>query len=430
MSRVKWEAVRVTNDMQPIIKVENLSKRYQLGGPTSSYSTVRETIMDAARGMFRRNTNGSERTLWALKDVSFEVKPGEVIGVIGRNGAGKSTLLKVLSRITEPTKGKVELYGRVASLLEVGTGFHPELSGRENVYLNGSILGMRKTEIERKFDEIVDFAEIEKFIDTPVKRYSSGMYVRLAFAVAAHLEPEILVVDEVLAVGDYAFQQKCLNAMKDITTHGRTVLFVSHNLGAINRLCQTCILLDQGQIIDSGVTSSVVTTYMSSALSQRAQYEQPPAPDKDITLRRMSLIDEDGAVRSEFGYDESVRVSIEYDVNRPVTNTSIGIGFFSMQGTCAFQTADFDSSPELLGVRAPGKYKTEVVIPGQWFNTGRYSINVDIASRTARIVYDSVEPLAFAVIDTGTPASRNGVVRRGVLQPMLHWTTSQDGSVG
>src|SRR6185369_1196019 len=212
--------------MPPIIRVQGLGKQYHLGGPTAVYSTLRETLMDLARKPLRSlRNNGNGARIWALQDIDFEVMPGEAVGIIGRNGAGKSTLLKILSRITEPTIGRVELYGRVASLLEVGTGFHPELTGRENIFLNGSILGMARKEIESKFDEIVEFSEVEKFLDTPVKRYSSGMYVRLAFAVAAHLQPEILIIDEVLAVGDYAFQQKCLNKMQDVSTGGRTVLF-------------------------------------------------------------------------------------------------------------------------------------------------------------------------------------------------------------
>src|SRR5215468_2950855 len=227
--------------MRPIIKVESLGKQYNIGTQRAPYSTLRDSITEALRapgGWLRRNGNRKEETIWALQDVSFAVKPGEVVGVIGRNGAGKSTLLKLLSRITEPTSGQINLYGRVGSLLEVGTGFHPELSGRENVYLNGAILGMKRGEIDRKFDEIVAFAEIEKFIDTTVKHYSSGMYMRLAFAVAAHLEPEILLVDEVLAVGDAVFQKKCLGKMEEVSrTEGRTVLFVSHNMGAIQSLC-------------------------------------------------------------------------------------------------------------------------------------------------------------------------------------------------
>src|SRR5687767_11085985 len=272
--------------MKPIIRVEGLSKLYYLGGSGAVYSTLRETVMEVARkplSYLRGNSNAE--LLWALKEVSFDVMPGDVVGIIGRNGAGKSTLLKVLSRIVEPTEGRVELYGRVASLLEVGTGFHPELTGRENIYLNGSILGMTRREIETKFDEIVAFAEVEKFIDTPVKRYSSGMYVRLAFAVAGHLEPEILVVDEVLAVGDAAFQKKCLGKMRDVASMGRTVIFVSHNLPAITRLCERVILLDEGKVLHDGTSYQVVRTYLNSGLgtsAARAWSDLAKAPGNDV----------------------------------------------------------------------------------------------------------------------------------------------------
>jgi lipopolysaccharide transport system ATP-binding protein len=251
-----------------IISVENLSKQYHIG-TKMSYKTLRETLMNAIKSparLFRRNRSEGENTIWALKDVSFEVQEGEVLGIIGRNGAGKTTLLKILSRVTEPTEGEVKINGRIASLLEVGTGFHPELTGRENIFLNGAILGMRKEEIKRKFDEIVAFAEIEKFLDTPVKRYSSGMYVRLAFAVAAHLEPEILIVDEVLAVGDAAFQKKCLGKMGEVVKEGRTVLFVSHNMDAINTLCRRTIVIDSGNIIFDGNTENGINAYLKSSL--------------------------------------------------------------------------------------------------------------------------------------------------------------------
>src|SRR6185436_12079439 len=231
--------------MKPIVRVESLSKQYRLGSRESAYGTLRESIVEAVRSPFKRLRSNNGNSIWALQDLNFEVAPGEVLGIVGRNGAGKSTLLKVLSRITQPTTGRAELFGRVASLLEVGTGFHPELTGRENIYLNGAILGMERVEIERKFDEIVAFAEIEKFIDTPAKHYSSGMYMRLAFAVAAHLEPEILLVDEVLAVGDVAFQKKCLGKMGEVAQEGRTILFVSHNMTAIKQLCRTGILLHE-----------------------------------------------------------------------------------------------------------------------------------------------------------------------------------------
>ncbi|MEM7033994.1 MAG: ABC transporter ATP-binding protein, partial [Chloroflexota bacterium] len=252
-----------------VIKVEHLSKSYTIKHQqTAQYTTLRDVMTNGARSVAKRligqHQNGGSPTreeFWALKDVSFEIKQGERVGIIGRNGAGKSTLLKILSRITEHTEGRVRLRGRVASLLEVGTGFHPELTGRENIYLNGAILGMSRVEIRRKFDEIVDFAEVEKFLDTPVKRYSSGMYVRLAFAVAAHLEPEILLVDEVLAVGDAAFQKKCLGKMEDVGKDGRTVLFVSHNLGAIRTLCSRGIVLNQGRVLNIGPTSEAIRYY-------------------------------------------------------------------------------------------------------------------------------------------------------------------------
>jgi lipopolysaccharide transport system ATP-binding protein len=414
--------------MRPIIKVQNVSKRYSLGGPASPYSTFRETLVEMARKPLRAlRRNGGDPILWALKDLNFEIAQGEVVGIIGRNGAGKSTLLKILSRITEPTTGRIELFGRVASLLEVGTGFHPELTGRENIYLNGSILGMSHKEIASKFDEIVAFAEVEKFIDTPVKRYSSGMYVRLAFAVAAHLEPEILVVDEVLAVGDYAFQQKCLNKMQDVSTKGRTVLFVSHNLGAISRLCGRCVLLDQGQLIEVGPTSSVVQTYMTSGLVQRPEYTQPPAPDKAMNLLRVALLSSQGDINSDIRYDEDYRFLIEYEVNQTLSGTSLGIMLFTLDGTCAFTSADFDGHSELLAAREPGRYKTEVVIPARWLNIGRYTLRVATANAMSGDCYDDIEALVFNVVDTGTPGSVNGIRRPGVLQPVLDWKTTKLG---
>jgi lipopolysaccharide transport system ATP-binding protein len=412
--------------MEPIIKVQDLGKQYRIGGPTAPYATLRETLMEMARKPVRAlRQNGNGARFWALKDVSFEITPGEIVGIIGRNGAGKSTLLKILSRITEPTIGRVELYGRVASLLEVGTGFHPELTGRENIYLNGSILGMSRREIESKFDEIVEFSEVEKFLDTPVKRYSSGMYVRLAFAVAAHLQPEILIIDEVLAVGDYAFQQKCLNKMQDVSTGGRTVLFVSHNMGAISRLTQRCIVLDQGRIVASGPTASAVQMYMTSGLMERAEFTQAASSDKAMNLRRIALVDERGEVRSEVPYDSRLRFILDYDVNQTVNGTSVGISLFTVDGTCAMESGDFDSHPELLRSREPGQYRTVVDVPPCWLNTGRYTVTVSIANATSGVIYDHLEAIVFKVVDTGTPGSRNGVTRRGVLQPILDWTTTQ-----
>lgn len=263
------------------LRVDGLGKKYNIGGIQEKYRTLRDSMTDAIAAPWRRARSllrgeaygaaGLDQVIWALKEISFEVHHGEVVGIIGRNGAGKSTLLKVLSRITEPSEGYVELFGRVGALLEVGTGFHPELTGRENVYLNGAILGMSRTEINQKFDEIVAFAEIEKFIDTPVKHYSSGMGLRLGFAVAAHLEPEILVVDEVLAVGDVAFQQKCMGKMEDVAGEGRTVLFVSHNMAAVQNLCQRALLLDHGTLVNSGETSDIIAQYLSRVDSAQSQ---------------------------------------------------------------------------------------------------------------------------------------------------------------
>ncbi len=384
--------------------------------------------MDLARKPVRSlRRNGAAPTIWALKDLSFEIAPGEIVGIIGRNGAGKSTLLKILSRIVEPTAGRVELYGSVASLLEVGTGFHPELTGRENVFLNGSILGMPRREIENKFDDIVSFAEVEKFIDTPVKRYSSGMYVRLAFAVAAHLEPEILVVDEVLAVGDYAFQQKCLNKMHDVSTHGRTVLFVSHNMGAINRLCNRAVLLEQGKLLTMGPTSEVVQKYIMRGGAGDTEFLQDHKPEKAMNLRRVSMKAADGEHRTKIGYHESFAVILEYEVNQAISNGAVGIGVFTFDGTCAFLSGDFDTDKAALGLREVGYYRAEIEIPGRWLNVGRYSISVYISSDRGEKVFDRRETLIFDIADTGTPGSLHGINRQGILQPVLNWRTSRMG---
>ena len=411
--------------MQPIIRVQGLSKRYHLGGPSAAYATLRETLMDLARKpvrSLRKNGNGPT-TIWALKDVEFEVTPGEIVGIIGRNGAGKSTLLKILSRIVQPTEGRAELFGRVASLLEVGTGFHPELTGRENIFLNGSILGMTGKEIARKFDEIVAFSEVEKFIDTPVKRYSSGMYVRLAFAVAAHLQPEILIIDEVLAVGDYNFQQKCLNKMQDVSTGGRTVLFVSHNLGAINRLCNRCLLLDAGHLIASGETANVVQTYMTSGLVERPEYSQVSNSEKAMNILHIALRGSDGEIRSDIRYDECLTFEFDYEAHQTVTGTSLGIMVYTLDGTCAFTSADIDAHSELLAARPPGRYRTQVTIPAKWLNVGRYTVRVALANASSGAVYDDIEALIFRIVDVGTPGSLNGIKRPGILQPLFDWET-------
>jgi lipopolysaccharide transport system ATP-binding protein len=317
------------------IRVESLSKQYHIGGAQKTYTTLRDKLTDAFFAPFRRadkllrgQAAGAaelDETIWALKDISFEIKRGEAVGIIGRNGAGKSTLLKVLSRITEPTEGHADIYGRVGSLLEVGTGFHQELTGRENIYLNGAILGMKRIEIERKFDEIVAFSEVKKFIDTPVKHYSSGMYLRLAFAVAAHLEPEILLVDEVLAVGDAAFQKKCLGKMGDVTQEGRTVLFVSHNMGAINQLCGRALWLDDGQLTLSGPSTDVAAAYLSSNTQGHAVWinSSTEACDVEVQLRSARLLSMADQPTAVVDFDSPFKVEIVYDVAEPIRDLSV-----------------------------------------------------------------------------------------------------------
>lgn len=314
---------------EPIIRVNNLSKRYRIGAAEKGYKTFREAILDGIsapvrnfgklRGLTRFKNDDEQDVIWALKDVSFEVNEGEVLGIIGKNGAGKTTILKILSRITEPTDGFVEIHGRVSSLLEVGTGFHPELTGRENIFLNGAILGMRKREIEKKFDEIVSFAEVEKFIDTPIKRYSSGMQVRLAFAVAAHLEPEVLLIDEVLAVGDIAFQKKCLGKMEDVARGGRTILFISHNMSAIRNLCGSAIWLDNGQIVEKGPTDEVVRDYEESQLKHfdESSYVVERNPEdiknKDFYFSRVEMLNAKGEHTNSFRYNDTLVLIVDFD---------------------------------------------------------------------------------------------------------------------
>lgn len=376
---------------ETIIQVENLSKRYIIGHQQqghNKYVALRDVLANGVKSFWKRFDKSkpalsNKEEFWALKDVSFEVKRGEVIGVIGRNGAGKSTLLKILSRITEPTTGKVRLKGRVASLLEVGTGFHPELTGRENIYLNGAVLGMKREEINRRFDEIVDFAEIEKFLDTPVKRYSSGMYMRLAFAVAAHLEPEILVVDEVLAVGDMGFQKKCLGKMGDVTTkEGRTVLFVSHNMSAINQLCKVCIWLKNGSIFKQGDCSEVVSNYLAyeqnneenGVITKNHHYHDRP---KGLIFNKITLLNRDGEGTSNLVFRENLRIFIECEVIEKVKDIRIGIVINSLEGkliTAFHQTEDFKCNLIDLAV---GKYtismETKLDIPPGTYNISLFT---------------------------------------------------------
>ncbi len=368
--------------MNPVIQAEDISKRYYIGTSKSPASggTLRDSLTAFAKAplrRIRRNGHGKTEAFWALKDVSFEVNEGEIIGIIGRNGAGKSTLLKILARITEPTSGRIELHGRVGSLLEVGTGFHPELTGRENIFLNGAIIGMRREEITRKFDEIVAFSEIERFIDTPVKHYSSGMYTRLAFAVAAHLDPEILLVDEVLAVGDLAFQKKCVAKMSDVTEKGRTVVFVSHNMEAIRKICSRAIFLNGGEIVARGATEEVIAKYVSEGASSQSTYEFPrPGPDENPPGYAYRLTVEDGegrpAARVPVGSPWQVRVSFE--IVRPVEHFIIAIGL-----TTNLNAPLRTSWTEPQDI-TPGHYEAIFREDTILLGSGRYSIALGLSS--------------------------------------------------
>ncbi|MGH7884446.1 MAG: ABC transporter ATP-binding protein, partial [Thermodesulfobacteriota bacterium] len=329
--------------------------------------------------------------IWALKDINFEVKHGEIVGVIGRNGAGKSTLLKILSRITAPTDGIVRLNGRVGSLLEVGTGFHPELTGRENIFLNGSILGMSKKEIIRKFDEIVDFAEIEKFLDTPVKRYSSGMYVRLAFAVAAHLEPEILLVDEVLAVGDIAFQKKCMGKMGDVSKEGRTILFVSHNMASITRICKSVLWLNNGEFKLYDETQNVITEYLNSVQLHGAEVDNKKLKlvknSEEFELDYIKLYDSDNNVTSEIDTTQNFYVEVSYEIKKKVSPVRISIRLMSTEGSIIFQTNDLENHEYAELKVLPGKYKSICKIPGGLLNEGNFGIALSIDIPFEKVIF-------------------------------------------
>lgn len=364
--------------MQPIIRVENLSKQYRIGARQKQYKTLRDAFSNSLRTplrLFQRNGHAAEETIWALRNVSFEVMPGEVVGIIGRNGAGKSTLLKILARITEPTSGEIHLYGRVGSLLEVGTGFHPELTGRENIYLNGAILGMKRSEINAKFDEIVAFAEIGKFLDTVVKHYSSGMYMRLAFAVAAHLDPEILTVDEVLAVGDASFQRKCLGKMGDIARQGRTVLFISHNLAAVRGLCSRTILLESGRVVNDGDAETVISGYFSQGQTAEGVVIWNPetAPSsEEIRFIKAYVLNHQKEQVGILDLRKGFQIAIEYEVLKPLRDLRIGFFIQNSEGIGMCGSNDPEAWP--THIREPRRYISRCNIPGYSLNAGRYHV--------------------------------------------------------
>jgi lipopolysaccharide transport system ATP-binding protein len=411
------------------IAADALSKRYRIGELQRGYGTLRDTIAGAVQRI-RQTGHHHHEEIWALKDVTFEVEPGEVLGVIGRNGAGKSTLLKVLTRITAPTSGRATIRGRVSSLLEVGTGFHPELTGRENVFLNGAILGMKRREIIRKLPDIVEFSGIEQFMDTPVKRYSSGMYVRLAFSVAAHLEPEIMLVDEVLAVGDAEFQRRCLGRMEEIGGTGRTVLFVSHNMQAIAQLCDRVILMERGAIALDGHGTDVVAQYLQmghGTSSEQAWPDLEKAPgDSLVRLRRVRVVDESGSRTDTVDVRRAVGIEIEFTVLRDGVPVFPKIKLFDGKGDVAFNA--LDTSPRWKDPQQPGDYVATAWIPGNLLNEGLISIHVDMCSfGPARLSHHATarDLISFHVHDPGEGGSASGQYRgqlQGVVRPLLEWT--------
>ena len=442
-----------------IIQVEGLGKRYRIGQPRHQ-NALAHVIGDALRAPLRllgvgsnpvsgvnggsgnganpdasarartnKNANNGSPYIWALKDINFEVKEGEVVGLIGRNGAGKSTLLKILARVTRPTEGHAELHGRIGSLLEVGTGFHPELTGRENVFMSGAVLGMRAAEIRRKFDEIVAFSEVERFLDTPLKHYSSGMQMRLAFAVAAHLEPEILFIDEVLAVGDAAFQKKCLGKMREVASQGRTILFVSHNVSAITRLCRRCVLLKSGTIVKDGPTYEVMNTYLQSELETSASrvWDSANAPgDGVVRLRGLRARSVNGEVVETFDIRHPVGIDVVFDVLEDGTALTPNLHVFNEENINVFVSIDRD--PEWDGVPRPaGRYTSTAWIPGNFLAEGTFFVGVAITTMVPMNVrlYER-EAIAFQMIDSTDGDSARGEYMGhlpGVVRPVLNWET-------
>jgi lipopolysaccharide transport system ATP-binding protein len=417
-----------------IISVEGLGKKYAISHQSqqtrSRYKSLRETLTQGAVNLATRWSSRNREAakaaqredFWALRDVSFELERGKVLGIIGRNGAGKSTLLKILSRITEPTEGRVTLRGRVASLLEVGTGFHPELTGRENIYLNGSILGMTRVEIKRKFDEIVAFAGVEKFLDTPVKRYSSGMYVRLAFAVAAHLDPEILVVDEVLAVGDVEFQKKCMSKMRDVASgRGRTVLFVSHNMIAVRSLCAQALYLERGLLKDAGPTELVVANYLLGAMDSNptVTWDDPvKAPGNDIVrIRRISVADGNDRNSAVLSMQSEILIETEYAVGAANALLHITYHLLNDHGIVVLTTF---SKPQ---VHAVGTYRTVCRIPGNLLNSGGYSLRLFVVENESSPIYQKDSIVSFNIADTAQRTTAYMGREPGVVQPLLEWIT-------
>jgi lipopolysaccharide transport system ATP-binding protein len=420
--------------MKPIIKAENVSKQYRIGAAEANRQSLREILGAVGRNpfkQFRRMAGSHSETIWALRNVSFEVQQGEVLGFIGPNGAGKSTLLKILSRITEPTEGRIEIYGKVGSLLEVGTGFHPELTGRENIFLNGAILGMGRSEIGRKFDEIVAFSEVGKFIDTPVKHYSSGMYMRLAFAVAAHLEPEILIVDEVLSVGDNAFQKKCLGKMGEVAKEGRTVLFVSHSMLAVQSLCERVFWLDHGEIVESGPARRVIANYFKSSAvmtetSEEVWTDLSSAPGNEmVRLHRIRIRAQSEAASELLTMQTPFLIDVEYWNLQPNTELHITLALYTDQDIIAFATGSAsDSQWKDRGMPA-GMFRSTCYVPGNLLNAGRHRFSVYVVKDESLVIYEHRSAVSFDIVDLRERKGSWFGREPGVVNPSLRWTTTQ-----
>jgi lipopolysaccharide transport system ATP-binding protein len=414
------------------IHAEKLSKQYRIGSKQERYKTFRDALANSFRNLFSRSREDGSYTneIWALNDISFDVHQGEVLGIVGRNGAGKSTLLKILSRITKPTSGRARVYGRVGSLLEVGTGFHPELTGRENIYLNGAIIGMKRFEIDQKFDEIVAFSEIEQFLDTPVKRYSSGMYVRLAFAVAAHLEPEILLVDEVLAVGDAAFQKKCLGKMGDVVQQGRTVLFVSHNMTAVRNLCSRVIWLQDGRIYQGGDTFQVTEAYLKQSLNAESLANvdaliRSLPPDLAFRMEKI-IIKQAGQPCTLVLNGQPVDIEIQYTVLTRVSGLRVYFDILDNNQDILVRTFN-DDDADFPSLVMPGKYKSVATIPANIFAPHMYTIRFFATIYNVR----SCTPGGIGI--PITVEASNGINRaypqepiRSKMQPKIKWVTVND----
>jgi lipopolysaccharide transport system ATP-binding protein len=423
--------------MTTAISVKNLGKRYQIGAAETKfrYNMLRDVLVDTFYAPIRlakalvgkSDRRANKNFIWALNDISFDLEEGRVLGIVGRNGAGKSTLLKILSRVTEPTKGTVSVRGRVGSLLEVGTGFHPELTGRENIYMNGAILGMKRAEIDKKFDEMVDFSEVGQFIDTPVKRYSSGMYLRLAFAVAAHLEPEILVVDEVLAVGDAEFQRKCLGKMNDVAQQGRTVLFVSHNMSAILRLTQEAIVLKKGQLIKRAPTPVAVDFYLASGQAETGERkwekDEISVDSMPFTPIAIRIKDKGGNIVDIVRSTEPTTIEWEYQLDAPTTGLRVGMYLNTMRGEYVFTAFDTDDAKqfEQFGMRQAGRYISRCVVPADFFNEGRYYLGVNASSFGVKRYFMDENAISFNVDISGAPGTQWPELRQGPIRPRLNW---------